>query len=51
VADHCYWEQASGGSSSCTLYPTIAGLDPGFYPGTTYPWSLYQGLTWLKQAG
>jgi pimeloyl-ACP methyl ester carboxylesterase len=48
IADHCYWESVHLRDYSCTLRPTIAGLDPGFAPPSTTPWSLISNLNWLR---
>lgn len=48
TADHCYWMRSNKYFYSCTLYPTIAGLDPGFAPPSTTPWSLISNLNWLR---
>jgi hypothetical protein len=43
-AEHCYWMSVHKFTYSCTLHPTIAGLDPGFAPPSTTPWSLISSL-------
>lgn len=48
IADHCYWMRSHKGGYSCTLNPTIAGLDPAFAPPSTTPWSLISNLDWLR---
>jgi hypothetical protein len=48
IADHCYWMSVHKHFYSCTLDPTIAGLDPGFAPPSTTPWSLISSLNWLR---
>ena len=48
IADHCYWMRSNKYFYSCTLYPTIAGLDPGFAPPSTTAWSLITNLDWLR---
>jgi hypothetical protein len=48
AADHCYWMEVHDDWYSCTLHPTLAGLDPGFAPPSTQPWSLITNLDWLR---
>jgi hypothetical protein len=47
-ADHCYWVSINYWFYGCQAKPTVAGLDPGFAPPSTTPWSLIANLNWLR---